>query len=1063
MNHIATILRANSPLTKAFRRTAAGEWVKTSDIPRIREGWTRQPFEIPNDIEKLAVLLRPLPANAAVTLSIPTGSIPLDKPARRLARGSEATLTLPDVTTLFVLDLDGYPLTEPLDTNDPRGAIGEVLDKLGLADYSTVWQLTSGARHGSLDLRARLYFLTETPIPPSILADAAEVLGADRALYHPAQIIYTAPPVFAGGADPIPERWGVILGTADTVPPSILHDLAAENARRPSPGEYAGEHHDVPRMGFHQVLGYLGDGEGLRGFHEPLLRYTLLAVRRKLKRDTIKTICRAAIAAAPRKPSRPQSDIARYMSDAYLDDIIQGAHRIVKESDTLPPRHTTHAAPDPIPLAEAEARVREVIGSYIKDPTKTAVLKVTVGAGKTHAAVEAINQWLAENPVGNVVWFAPTHNQAIEVEAKLNEAAPGTALRIRGRLPPNFVNEHKSGLTRQDDEADPPLCGRPDVVAAASAAGFGKNIKSLCCETIVDGEKFHCPLWNECQYYAQFRAKHRVRIVPHEMLKHPTAAVFSWDGWGDDVQLVIVDESPLNVITGHAEKPLDKALELGGAFAAALQHVINKTTPDDGEALAERIEAQAAEEMVETIPGVGASQGDEALIELFAEHELKRNPKAAFAHLAERLAAWCRGESNSVWIGKEKGKDIVLYAWKNSPAWLQKALVLDATAHEEIYRAALDTDIEFHEINVQQNLYTIQINDAVFSKNQFRIGKNQSHDAKLVTQLAGLATVFNAGLITHKTAVEDLAEKHPNHAIPTAHFMALRGINALQDLPALIVAGRIEPPPLTVEARARALWPREKLDLTGGYEWQQGEHGGVAGHRDARIDAVLRDIREGEMLQAIGRLRAVRSATPKLLIVATNVNCPIKPDMTLTAEELLPDHRAATIALRDGVFIASENWLSARHPDLFDNPQQVRDWARKGWFSLNKKFYIRENHPLNSIHPIQFRLEGQRGSLAKAITWQSETATRQLIETLTGRRVTAYAAETDIPTPAATAVTQPQPKEQSHEQRTDEAADQPAHHPQRPPGCPTPTCQPNRRGNLATGTGRDACRRYSGP
>ncbi|MEI6336599.1 MAG: hypothetical protein WCS87_18740 [Methylococcaceae bacterium] len=970
----ATILVANKQVSKEYRLDG-DVFVKTKGYPLIGL-WKREPVNIPDDVDALLNLLSGMSNNSAITLSLPYGDVPFDRPTRRLSKPKDdhqATLKAPDGCTCFVLDLDNWPLDDPFNTLDPREQIGIVRDKMGLGNYSCVWQLTSSARYGSMFLSARLWFLLDSPLSMKILHDAAENLGADESVYHPAQVIYTAPPMFIGSSDPISNRFDVLLSDFDVVPASRIKEIAGDNVKK-SAGEYLGTESAFPRLGFNQILGNLGDGEGLGGFHNVLLRYTLKAVGRKMKRDNIKANCRQAIASAPKSKARDNADITRYMSDCYLNDLISGADNRIKGDDVLPQKHAVEPTSTAISLDDAEIKIDQIVNDFCKNPTQT-VLKVTVGAGKTHAVSHAIANWLTSNPTGNVAWFAPTHNQAIEVAAAINAILPGTAIRIKGRL-------------LQDSDNEPTPCGRPDVIRTAQEKGLSRYVKRLCCVTEFKEKTFYCPLWTECLYYAQFKANHRVRILPHSYINLPSAAAFTWEAWKKNIALVIVDESPINIITGAGSHSIDDIIVLGGGIAEAVKHAINGTSPANKDELAEKIIKQSClDNILGLFPDIGASMSTKGLIDCF--NAFKPNSMAKYSRLSSVLLKWLQGDFNSIWPGLDKR---IHFAWQNKAELLENALFLDATAHKEIYHAALGDGLVFHEITVKQNLHVVQVSDELFSK--------RSLNNTLITRIGGLATALNAGLITHKCAQEQLTESFPSHTIQTAHFMALRGINAMQDLDALVIAGRIEPPALAVEARARALWPRESLNVTGSYEWQAGDYGGVSGHSDPRVDVVLRDIRDGEMAQAIGRLRAVRSKSTKLLLVVTNAPCPVLVDQTITVDELLPDYRFSAVAIRDGVLIQSDKWLFSRHPDLFETQKAAKRWTESSSVKgpqtlieilLNKGFGALKNTPsLIRLQTAEFRAKNQRGSLAKAVMWTNDHTARIRIEELTGKTVTVF-------------------------------------------------------------------------
>lgn len=77
--------------------------------------------------------------------------------------------------------------------------------------------------------------------------------------------------------------------------------------------------------GFESHLARMGDGDGLNGFNDPLCSATAAYALQHgggLDRDALKALLRAAIARAPKGPER---DVSRYLSDAYLNDLITSA------------------------------------------------------------------------------------------------------------------------------------------------------------------------------------------------------------------------------------------------------------------------------------------------------------------------------------------------------------------------------------------------------------------------------------------------------------------------------------------------------------------------------------------------------------------------------------------------------------------------------------------------------------------------------------------------------------------------------------------------------------------
>jgi putative DNA primase/helicase len=80
--------------------------------------------------------------------------------------------------------------------------------------------------------------------------------------------------------------------------------------------------------GFEAIMALLGDGEGLRGFNDVLIRASSSYAAThgvNLDRDALKEMLKEAIKAAPKKPGRPNKENKKYLSNRYLDKLIRSA------------------------------------------------------------------------------------------------------------------------------------------------------------------------------------------------------------------------------------------------------------------------------------------------------------------------------------------------------------------------------------------------------------------------------------------------------------------------------------------------------------------------------------------------------------------------------------------------------------------------------------------------------------------------------------------------------------------------------------------------------------------
>ena len=128
--------------------------------------------------------------------------------------------------------------------------------------------------------------------------------------------------------------------------------------------------------------------------------------------------------------------------------------------------------------------------------------------------------------------------------------------------------------------------------------------------------------------------------------------------------------------------------------------------------------------------------------------------------------------------------------------------------------------------------------------------------------------------LRHKELCDQLRD-HPrlDEGVAVAHFMSLRGSNAYEDRSVIFITGRNQPPLDDIERQARAVFGNSGNPL--GYDdlenlpsdqveyWlsKRSPHTASAitipALSDPRIEAVQKQIREAETVQAIARLRLV--------------------------------------------------------------------------------------------------------------------------------------------------------------------------------------------------------------
>ena len=929
--------------------------------------WTRSTLQIPHDIDALGAAIVGISKtpDACLVTGEPIGPVELNQPAQRLKHPKDtAPATLGECSAAWLpVDCDKIPLSSPLDPLDPEPAIAEVVGKLGapFADCSYCWQLTASATPGADRLSVRLFFLTDLAITNATrkqwakgLISATGVSLVDDSLYSAEHIIYTANAEFRGH-DPFPRRCGVAYGELESVP----WDRVAI-ADTPLPSAYSGaDFSGSVHRTIQEWLDVIGDGEKQEGFHGPIRSAIWQMVYHRWTPDRIKAQIRHTVFAAD--ASRHTIEYLRSeTSDSALNSSIKGAAQRIKSAQT-PPRVTqTRLTDDAVSVDVAVARIREGVSMWLRGegPAKL-VLDVTVGATKTTTTVQTIIDELA--PGKNILWAFPTHEQGEEVLQRFNAGnAPffRTAVRIEGRV--------------RETEGTKPLCARPEVVRKIQAAGLSRYTATIACKS----GKETCPHWHGCEYYRQFMGKERVRLVPHALLTHPAARAFSDDFMTDCAGLVI-DESPLNVMVGRKHYPIASVLDGGGVLAEVIT-AFREGADMDADTTIPRLEAEMEERCVVEIPASGPDESQQwALEQELARLAESKAPR--YLALYKGAIARLQGEVNLLWFGKTTEGEAVFCAWKTDLPPIERVLVLDGTADHEVYKAILGDDVHIERIHVEQNLEIIQAIDAPVGKRKLTDPKNDG----VLAQAVALARATGAGLITNKGAI-DLAiqKKYLPADHPRGHFNALRGVNHMEELDSLVIAGRPEPDALSVEAHARALWSREALNLSGAYVWRTDGLSSVASHPDARCDGLLRAFREAEIAQGIGRLRAVWAKKTKRVYLLTHTPTGL-PVTARPFADIVPSVPLSRLLIAgNGVAPLAPSLMSRMVPDLWATPEAAKAWAKwnlKGAFALGRDIY-------KGNAPFKFRVTGQKRH-STALSWLDDFETWQMLENITGKEV----------------------------------------------------------------------------
>jgi hypothetical protein len=282
------------------------------------------------------------------------------------------------------------------------------------------------------------------------------------------------------------------------------------------------------------------------------------------------------------------------------------------------------------------------------------------------------------------------------------------------------------------------------------------------------------------------------------------------------------------------------------------------------------------------------------------------------------------------------------------------------------------------EIRVQRKARVIQVKDLTFYRyslvERAPAGEDAmgwSPKARLVTVADFIARVAKEGrtlVVTNKRVRCVLTGENANGRLPVssqyagadiAHFGNIRGIDEFKDHEIVIILGREQPSVRDAERRAMAIWydtakpircikpgpgvkrlvqyPRRARPYTMRDGSQR--HVEVRVHPDRRVQAVVEQTREAEMVQAVDRLRLIHSAREKTVYILCNIPLNIPVDRLVTWRELFGDSRLAQ-ALEgceengwDALPLAAKE-LHRLFPKLWRTKKAAEDWRRKNPLNL---------------------------------------------------------------------------------------------------------------------------------
>jgi hypothetical protein len=826
---------------------------------------------------------------------------------RKYPRGEEQATLIETPRHYLPIDLDDLPLPEGFDQfANPVETVKLALSFLPAVfrDVTCWFQFTSGAGVKA-DLRMRLAFWLDRPLGDQELKwwlPKRKFQGViDHSAFNTVQPIFVARPTIGEGAwDPVPcARSGILRGASALV--------AVPEIKMPDPSteDYSSSDHN-PSASFAEALERIGDHDGGDGCY-PAMTHAVGKYfsehREKGDRPALFAMLAARVKAAT---WNPKEHSAAYVASKL--DAVKGLIERIYQYEVEAAKERANASgfspidgddSDAVSLDEAQDRIEAAISGLILFPPcradhalpEQSAICISPGGGKTH---EAALGMVARGMIGHesgFVYAIPTHAKADEVAALVNKHARYEAAHVwRGaEYPPK---------TPDQDRMCPRYRVVKDVVKAGGTIGdvCGSKTRGFC--------PHHPVIGGECRYRRQLDRRPAIWVVPSSLLgSMPPAAMSHTDC------LIIDERLELDVVdTTISDQEIfgPRTVRLG-LLLSSLRDTIQKLNPGDylsrgvlvnpslftDEAIetARKLEWAAKKEPKGIVNPATGEVEPAALAEVAKHNNLIGRRAAVWRELGAFLAT---EEQVSARIRRTAGGLIVESPARVHPDWLEKRAVvmMDATLDLSIAQTFLPRLKLVASISIEPGAL-VQVRQAVEPVGYKRIvpGVTAPEGSwQRAAQENAVADVMRAvevlayrerrqggtvGLIgplrtmEHAEAAWDDWGTWPVGLKAPGHFQGLRGLNDLEQVALLVVLSRPLPKPAEVEALARVAFNRQVSTVNGPYypsrlvRLDNGAGEAVATvkipyHPDAGCNAVLRQLCDAEVQQAVHRARPVR-------------------------------------------------------------------------------------------------------------------------------------------------------------------------------------------------------------
>jgi hypothetical protein len=507
-----------------------------------------------------------------------------------------------------------------------------------------------------------------------------------------------------------------------------------------------------------------------------------------------------------------------------------------------------------------------------------------------------------------------------------------------------------------------------------------------------------CPYFAECEYIREWRraydAPYVILVHSHLGVGWESTGIVRWGGgFNDDGEddrhrfehsfnpanapIVVCDEDPTasliernrvdrNAIGAVIEQGLGEHILAGlSASDGLLDHLREKgITPEQVRIVASGLQKQEGKRGQIAAPGAS----DPMLRKQIGAAPALVRVSRILERLADELSSGRGGPAYSLLAN---GEGLLAQGRRPWPFRQRRLLVLDGTANPQILRQFVPSLATVPEIQVQRNARVIQVSNLTFYRGSL-VKRSETSDGKRKPEakprllevgefIARVALTGKTLVVTNKPVRCALTGEDEHGSLPTsakyrgadiAHFGNIRGSNDFKEHEIAIILGRDEPTVAAAEQRAIAIWYDTKEPIrpaprdykgqvnypvkTRRYQMSDGtkKSGNVSVHPDPRVQAVVEQSREAEIIQAIDRLRLIHNEKRKTVYILCSIPLDIPVDELVTWKQLTGDRRLADALAEcdergwDALPLAAKE-MSRLFPDLWATTKAAKRWLEK--------------------------------------------------------------------------------------------------------------------------------------